>query len=76
MECVSTLFGRQVGLEPTTHGTTIRYSNQLSYNRHVFVPKGRGKNTLFLDIRNKVGKKFRLSQTSCVKPICLFYTKL
>lgn len=30
-------FGRQVGFEPTTHGTTIRYSNQLSYNRHVWV---------------------------------------
>ncbi len=27
--------GRQVGFEPTTHGTTIRYSNQLSYNRRV-----------------------------------------
>ena len=56
MECVSTLSGRQVGLEPTTHGTTIRYSNQLSYNRHVGILKRRGKNTLFLNIRNTVGK--------------------
>lgn len=33
----STLFiyGWKMGLEPTTHGTTIRYSNQLSYNRRV-----------------------------------------
>lgn len=25
-------FGWLMGLEPTTHGTTIRYSNQLSYS--------------------------------------------
>ena len=24
-----------MGLEPTTHGTTIRYSNQLSYIHHL-----------------------------------------
>ena len=24
-------YGWKMGLEPTTHGTTIRYSNQLSY---------------------------------------------
>lgn len=30
-------FGRLVGFEPTTFGTTIRHSNQLSYNRRVFV---------------------------------------
>ncbi len=27
--------GRLIGFEPTTNGTTIHYSNQLSYNRHV-----------------------------------------
>lgn len=34
----STLFtyGWKMGLEPTTHGTTIRYSNQLSYIHRVF----------------------------------------
>ncbi len=25
-----------MGLEPTTNGTTIRYSNQLSYTHHIF----------------------------------------
>ena len=41
-------FGRQVGFEPTTHGTTIRYSNQLSYNRHVWcLKKTRQKYTFF-----------------------------
>lgn len=25
-----------MGFEPTTHGTTIRYSNQLSYGHHVW----------------------------------------
>ena len=40
--------GRQVGFEPTTHGTTIRYSNQLSYNRHVWcLKKTRQKYTFF-----------------------------
>ena len=37
ISCRCFAFGRQVGFEPTTHGTTIRYSNQLSYNRHVWV---------------------------------------
>ena len=36
-------FGRQVGFEPTTHGTTIRYSNQLSYNRHLVSQKDAAK---------------------------------
>ena len=27
--------GWKVGFEPTTHGTTIRYSNQLSYTHHL-----------------------------------------
>ena len=27
--------GWEVGFEPTTHGTTIRYSNQLSYTHHL-----------------------------------------
>ncbi len=50
--CISFFFGRQVGFEPTTHGTTIRYSNQLSYNRHVLVvSKRRGKNTLFFNLK-------------------------
>lgn len=41
-------FGRQVGFEPTTHGTTIRYSNQLSYNRHIgCLKKTRQKYTFF-----------------------------
>ena len=35
ISCRCFAFGGQVGFEPTTHGTTIRYSNQLSYNRHV-----------------------------------------
>ena len=60
-------FGRQVGFEPTTHGTTIRYSNQLSYNRHLGVSKRRGKNTLFLDMCNTAEIFFlllhRLSET-------------
>lgn len=25
-----------MGFEPTTHGTTIRYSNLLSYYHHIF----------------------------------------
>ncbi len=30
------IFGWEKGLEPSTHGSTIRYSNQLSYTHHVF----------------------------------------
>lgn len=30
------LFGCQVGLEPTTFGTTIRHSNQLNYWHRVY----------------------------------------
>ncbi len=29
------LSGWEMGFEPTTHGTTIRYSNQLSYTHHL-----------------------------------------
>lgn len=32
---ISVKTGRLIGFEPTTNGTTIHYSNQLSYNRHV-----------------------------------------
>ena len=46
--------GRQVGFEPTTHGTTIRYSNQLSYNRHVWACKS----TTFFITFYKILKKF------------------
>ncbi len=28
-----------MGLEPTTFGTTIRHSNQLSYTHHIVRPK-------------------------------------
>ena len=28
--------GWEMGFEPTTLGTTIRYSNQLSYTHHLF----------------------------------------
>ena len=48
-QCFVFLLGRQVGFEPTTHGTTIRYSNQLSYNRHLSCLKQRCKNTLFFN---------------------------
>ena len=44
-------YGRLVGFEPTTHGTTIRYSNQLSYNRHLCPQKRRRKDTLFFNIQ-------------------------
>ena len=48
ISCRCFISGRQVGFEPTTHGTTIRYSNQLSYNRHVWSSlKDGGKNTFF-----------------------------
>ncbi len=32
----SHFFGWEKGLEPSAHGSTIRYSNQLSYTHHVF----------------------------------------
>ena len=37
------LFGWMMGFEPTTLGTTIQCSNQLSYNHHVFA----GANIIF-----------------------------
>ena len=50
--------GRQVGFEPTTHGTTIRYSNQLSYNRHVWcLKKTRQKYTFFEYLQQVLKKK-------------------
>ena len=35
-EKLGSLQGWKIGLEPTTFGTTIRRSNQLSYVHHVF----------------------------------------
>ena len=36
-ENLQDLEGCQVGLEPTTFGTTIRHSNQLNYWHHVYL---------------------------------------
>ena len=51
-------FGRQVGFEPTTHGTTIRYSNQLSYNRHVWCLKKTRQKYTFFEYLQQVPKLF------------------
>ncbi len=51
-------FGRQVGFEPTTHGTTIRYSNQLSYNRHIEGLLRRLQKYTFFVLLNSLGKFF------------------
>jgi hypothetical protein len=32
-------FGWKMGFEPTTNGTTIRYSNQLSYSHRLRIAK-------------------------------------
>lgn len=53
-------FGRQIGLEPTTHGTTIRYSNQLSYNRHLGVKKDNAKIHFFLFITTPLTIFFKI----------------
>ena len=39
--------GWEMGLEPTTPGTTIRCSNQLSYTHHI------SRNPIFTDFRSK-----------------------
>ena len=59
-------FGRQVGFEPTTHGTTIRYSNQLSYNRHLVSQKDAAKIHFFW-ICATLPKFFFFCYTVCPK---------
>ena len=49
--------GWKVGFEPTTHGTTIRYSNQLSYIHHLIAS---AKVQLFLKTKPFFKKKFSL----------------
>ena len=51
-------FGRQVGFEPTTHGTTIRYSNQLSYNRHIGCLKKTRQKYTFFQFLHHIMKEF------------------
>lgn len=46
--------GRLIGFEPTTNGTTIHYSNQLSYNRHVKIQNAK------LNVFFKLAKKLKL----------------
>ena len=46
--------GWEVGFEPTTHGTTIRYSNQLSYTHHLIAS---AKVQLFLKMDSFLEKK-------------------
>ena len=49
--------GWEVGFEPTTHGTTIRYSNQLSYTHHLIAS---AKVQLFLNMKPYLKKKISL----------------
>ena len=62
-------FGRQVGFEPTTHGTTIRYSNQLSYNRRVLRVQ---KYNFFRSIR-QTGRNFYYFAILLYLKLLLFY---
>ena len=51
-----TVLGWKMGLEPTTHGTTIRYSNQLSYIHRL----NSGANIQHFSFKNQVRQYFFL----------------